>query len=232
MPRLPVLAAALLTLTATPALAQSDAQPYRGSGTEPFWSVSIGSRTIRLEQAGSQARSFAKPRPVIGLNSERYQGRGIVVYISHVACNDGMSGRTFKDTVVVTLGRRMLRGCGGPVLSEAGATVLDGAWDVESIAGTPVVRGSTVTIRFDNGRVSGNTGCNSFNGAFTFARGVLTPGSLATTRRACIERGLNQQEQRLLGAMTGSLSVSRNRAGKLVITRAGRPALVLAPVRG
>lgn len=231
MPRLPLLAPALLIL-ATPALAQNDAQPYRARGTEPFWSLSIGTVSIRLEEPGRRQQGFARPRPIIGFNGELYRGRRITVDITHVECSDGMSDRIFKDTVTVTMGRRTLRGCGGPVLRETNGSLLDGAWNVESIAGTPVVRGSTVTIRFDNGRVSGNTGCNSFNGAFTFARGVLTPGSLATTRRACVERGLNQQEQRLLGALRGSLSVSRNRAGKLVVTQAGRPALVLAPVRG
>src|SRR5690349_2361346 len=98
MRHLPLFATALLTL-ATPAFAQSDAQPYRAVGTEPFWSLSIGTGTIRLEEPGKRPQTFAKPRPIIGFNGERYQGRGIVVDVTHVECNDGMSDRTFHDTV-------------------------------------------------------------------------------------------------------------------------------------
>lgn len=226
-------AAGLLTLVALPALAQSNAQPYRALGTEPFWSLTIDGSRIRYQPANGRTVTVAKPRPIIGFNGERYEARGMTVDITHVECSDGMSDRSYHDTVTLTLRGRTLRGCGGTILSErpTPGPVIEGAWTIQSIAGRPPVAQSMPRVTFTNVRMSGSTGCNNFNGGFRFERGRLTAGPLATTRRGCIGP-VNAQEQKLLRLFDQPLSVSRNRNGKLVMTARGGETLVLAPVRG
>src|SRR4051812_7080668 len=106
-----IAAAGALALIALPAHAQSNTQPYQALGTEPFWSLTIDGSTIRYEPAGGRVVRVAKPRPIVGFNGERYQARGMTVDITHVECSDGMSDRTFHDTVTVNVAGRTLRGC-------------------------------------------------------------------------------------------------------------------------
>jgi heat shock protein HslJ len=228
-----IAAAGLLTLTALPALAQSNAEPYRALGTEPFWSLTIDGSRIRYQPAEGRVVTVAKPRPIVGFNGERYVTRGLTVDITHVECSDGMSDRTFHDTVTVTRRGRTLRGCGGNVLSEqpAPGSLIEGEWRIQSIAGRPPVAQSNPRVTFTSTKMSGSTGCNNFNGGFRFDRGRLTAGPLATTRRAC-PGALNTQEQKLIKLFGKPLSVSRNRNGKLVMTARGGETVVLAPVRG
>jgi heat shock protein HslJ len=132
----------------------------------------------------------------------------------------------------VTVDGKRFEGCGGAAAAEIPHSVVVGNWRVQTIAGRPVVQGTTVTIRFENGRVSGNTGCNSFSGRASLDRGRLTTGPLVTTRRACMGRFQNAQERDLLALLGERLSVSQNRNGKLVLTGARGRTLVLAPERG
>lgn len=226
-----IAAAGLLTLIALPAFAQSNAQPYRALGTEPFWSLTIDGRTIRYQPAEGRAVTVARPRPIVGFNGERYVTRGLTVDITHVECSDGMSDRTYHDTVTVTLRGRTLRGCGGDVLSKrpAQASLLEGEWRIESINRRLVAPRTRPRVTFSGQRISGNASCNNFNGSFRFERGRLTAGPLATTRMACTQRVQNVQESNVLRILGKPLSVSRNRNGKLVLTARGGETVVLAP---
>lgn len=55
------------------------------------------------------------------------------------------------------------------------------------------------TLRLgEDGRVSGSTGCNTFTGTFTRAGANLGFSPLATTRRACLDPALAEQERTYL----------------------------------
>ncbi|MCW3848753.1 META domain-containing protein [Sphingomonas sp. LB-2] len=229
-------AAGLLTIAAfTPgdASAQNPAEraPYKALGTEPFWALTITPQTMKFERPDGPAVSVPTPRVIHGFAGEIYQTRRINVNIVHKRCSDGMSDRTYPDTVQVSVDGRQYQGCGGAAAVEVPRPIVDGSWRVRSIAGRPVVPGTTVTIRFENGRVSGNTGCNAFSGRFSFERGRLSAGPLITTKRACT-RFTGTQEQDFLQLLGQRLSVSRNRGGKLVLTGARGRTLVLAPEGG
>jgi len=213
--------------------AQSAAQPYHGLGTEPFWSITLDGQTIRYEPATGPVIAVPSPRPIIGFNGERYVTRRLTVDITHVKCSDGMSDRSYPDTVVLTIDGRTLRGCGGEAAASpapAPWTLLEGEWTIQSIAGRRPVAGTRPEMRFQGTRISGNTGCNNFGGAFRFERGHLTTGALISTRRACA-RPASAQEQNVLKLLGQRLSVSRNRAGRLVMTSRGGQTLVLARLR-
>lgn len=224
-------AAVALTALASPALAQRG-EPYKAVGTEPFWGLTIDARTMKFEAPDKRSVIVPTPRVINGFAGEIYKTRRIDVNIVHRQCSDGMSDRTYRDTVTVTVDGRRYQGCGGgSQVAENPRSVIEGNWQVQSIGGVPVMRGSNVTLSFNGNRVSGNTGCNSLNGDFRLDRGVLNAGPLATTRRACIGRYAMTQERSLIDLLGQRLSVSRNRNGKLVLTGRAGKTLVLAPAR-
>lgn len=97
-------------------------------------------------------------------------------------------------------------GLAGP---ESVATMQDGhdsklkgtEWLVETIDGNVVLEDAQPTVTFDHEeRLSGYTGCNRFAGAFTERGGLLEFSPLVSTRRACQEAVMHQ-EQMFLKAM-------------------------------
>jgi heat shock protein HslJ len=76
---------------------------------------------------------------------------------------------------------------------------------------TSLVAGSTVTAEFaDDGTVSGNAGCNSFNGTYEVLGDTMTIGPLATTRMAC-EPELSEQEANYLAALENATRFTLDR---------------------
>ncbi|NIJ20155.1 heat shock protein HslJ [Sphingomonas naasensis] len=233
--RFPTLvAASLIALTALPAAAQAQAQAdYSARGTEPFWSLTIGARTMQFETPGRRAVVVQTPKVIHGFAGEIWQTRRIDVNTVHRSCSDGMSDRVYSDTVTVKVDGRTYKGCGGDASTPAGrGRLIEGSWRIEALSGRPVARGTTPDVTFRDGHISGNASCNRFNGSYDFARGRLTAGPLATTRMACMERVKNVQEATILRLFGEKLSVSRNRAGKLVLSSADGRTMTLAPERG
>ena len=60
----------------------------------------------------------------------------------------------------------------------------------------------------EDGTVSGNAGCNTYNGPWTQSddRTDISVGPLATTRMACADQDANDQETSLLQALEASVS--------------------------
>ncbi|MDD5277435.1 MAG: META domain-containing protein [Methylovulum sp.] len=59
----------------------------------------------------------------------------------------------------------------------------------------------SITIRFDNGNVHGNAGCNPFSATYTRNGNQLHIGQLRSTQRACAESSLMEQEAYFLQAL-------------------------------
>lgn len=105
-------------------------------------------------------------------------------------------------------------------------TLAGSAWAIEEIEGQPVLDKNATALRFDpDGRVSGNTGCNSVTGSATIAADKVTFSTLATTRRACAPEAM-AQEQRLLKALEGVRNFSLDAAGTLRLLGQGGDPLV------
>jgi heat shock protein HslJ len=82
------------------------------------------------------------------------------------------------------------------------------SWDVIGYnngkqAVTSVLAGTTLTAEFGtDGTLSGNSGCNTFNGTYTLDGSKITIGPLASTRMACAEpEGVMEQEAQYLAAL-------------------------------
>ena len=63
--------------------------------------------------------------------------------------------------------------------------------------------GSAVTLRFEDGEVSGNAGCNPFFGSFTLEGDRIEISGLGSGRKLC-EPELMDQEQAFLSALEGA----------------------------
>jgi heat shock protein HslJ len=79
-------------------------------------------------------------------------------------------------------------------------------WRVVEIGGQPAAgsggpREPHLQFEADGRRVVGSTGCNGLTGQFTHDGPTLRFGPTATTRMACVDPSVNEQEQRFLAAL-------------------------------
>lgn len=98
---------------------------YRAIGTEPFWDLEIGRELIFTDRGNNVSVSQAAPQPMQGSEGPTYRTDRLEVNIVHRQCNDGMSDRSYPDTVDVRVdGRQRYRGCGAPIeyFSQTGET--------------------------------------------------------------------------------------------------------------
>jgi heat shock protein HslJ len=223
------IAGALMIGCATPALAQD--APYRAAGTEPFWSLTIDSRMMTFQAPGKRTIEVATPRVINGFAGEIYQTRRMNVNVIHTSCTDGMSDRTWHDRVTVMLDGKRYEGCGGmtaadtqpppPVRQGPDVAALDGsAWRIVSVDGVRVATARPTSIRFSNGRVEGNAGCNSFGGDYRQAGIRLETMRIISTKMACVGPGM-AIEGKVFGILTGPSQLTYNRDATLTVSGAG-----------
>ncbi len=121
--------------------------------------------------------------------------------------------RNLVATSVVALVVALAFGCAeeppkevrGPGAGAAPATMVPLAgdeWVVVEIARAPVAENSSVSFTFGtDGRVSGNSTCNSFSGPYEATGDSLHIGPTMGTLRACTETSMMEQETRFLGLL-------------------------------
>jgi putative lipoprotein len=81
-----------------------------------------------------------------------------------------------------------------------------GEWrllEINGIAAIPTQVDRRPTIRFsaDSARATGNGGCNSYGGDATVSGSSLHVSRVISTKRACLDPALNQQESRFFSAL-------------------------------
>lgn len=208
---------------------------YTALGTEPFWSLRIDDREMRFDPADGAVVAVAVPRPTRTFNGERYVTRRLSATIANVECSDGMSDRSYADTVTVQVDGRTLRGCGGAVLSGAENTApddedggyadrLNGDWRVVSINGR-AARGSSVS--FDNGRLTGRS-CNRFSANYDTRGDGMSVGAVTSTRMACEDARMDEESD-LFAALEGDLSVRDTGGARIELVGRDGARIVLAP---
>jgi heat shock protein HslJ len=197
---------------------------YRAVGTEPFWSLVIGERTLVFTEANAPGVEIVqpKPRPIIGFAGEIYQTPRINVNIVHARCSDGMSDRIYADKVQLRVDGRSFEGCGGATVMPA--TLAGTSWTVESVNGRPTGGGERFQVSFDGERMSGQFGCNRVSGGYRFDGLTFTAGALAMTRMACPDMSFEQLAAGILAAplaarMDGDRLVLANPPSTIVLKR-------------
>ena len=214
----------LLTLflfAASPASAQPaepEGQIYDAHGTEPFWGLTF--EDGKMIYAFDEERiEVVRPRPTTTRRGVHvYRTARMTVEISHEGrCNDGMSEYEYPDTVRIHIGRgrggRPLEGCGGGILPPV--TLVNTGWAIADIDGAQV-GGEAYQLNFEeNGRLSGQAGCNRFSGSYTQSGRRLTAGPIAITRMACPGERM-VQEAKMMQLLRGPVQI--NYRGGMIMT--------------
>lgn len=136
-----------------------------------------------------------------------------------------MPGISANRYIFTLIGLLILAGLAAWLLPQAmssrAAPGLEGKiWHLVSVGGAPAVPGSQATIKFEAGKVSGSTGVNSFGGDYQVSGTTIIFGDIASTLIAGTDPKLNDQEQKVLGALRGQLSY-RVSGGQLELVSAG-----------
>jgi uncharacterized membrane protein len=212
---------------------------YRAIGNEPFWDLEIGRDMVFTDRGNDNFRVIQPtPRPINGVAGEIYQTQRLNVNIVHSRCSDGMSDRTYPDTVQVRVDGREFRGCGAPIafFSEVGengqlnypgpgAMVLTGTnWRVTAINGrqTPP---RNFYMNFIPDRIGAKFGCNSLGAGYSVNGSVLTAGAVMATRMACPDMSFENEGSAILALPMnigggGDRLILSNSAGSIELVRA------------
>ena len=135
-----------------------------------------------------------------------------------------------KDAIItiITVLAVVLVACGG---SDANA-LRNTAWELESLAENAVLPGTTITLEFSDGQISGSAGCNQYGGSYQTEEDNLSVGDIFATEMGCIEpEGILEQETAYLTAL-GTAATYRITADRLEIyDDAGARILVFVALR-
>lgn len=87
-----------------------------------------------------------------------------------------------------------------------GAPLATGEWHLVAINGvaaipTNVSRRPTIRFSPDSGSASGSGGCNNYHGTATISGTSLQMSQVLSTKRACIDDAMNEQETRFFSTL-------------------------------
>ena len=102
-------------------------------------------------------------------------------------------------------------------------------WLVAAIDGEPTPASGDYHVNFENGRISGRFGCNSWSGAFAVTGERITAAQVASTKMACLgpagsfeNRGLAVINQPMRWSwVSGQRLMLASGAGSLLLVRQG-----------
>jgi heat shock protein HslJ/uncharacterized membrane protein len=176
-------------------------------GNEPNWKVDLTTPSVaKAEVLGEEAQTYrggATRNEVLKETLWRGSpdaGRDLVVFLSDKSCSDQMSDVVHPVTARASFpdGRffagccRVVGGSGAAGGAATGVAPLQGrSWRLESLPGKDGralgAARQPLTMRFEQNRVSGFSGCNRFTGAYAVDGDVVTFSKLAGTMMACPE---------------------------------------------
>lgn len=193
---------------------------FRGHGTEPFWTLTIGEERLSFEhfdllsaEAVRTEAQYSGGAIVFSSRSENEGQRDFIVLIEDGLCSDGMSDTPYPKSVRVFVDGLAFSGCGGDPQE-----VLQGAdWTVTELMGDTVPDNAGITITFDgSGGMSGYGGCNRFTAQYALDDG-FSVGPIASTRRACINPEISRLEHQLFTALGTVITLEVSDDGALTL---------------
>lgn len=94
-----------------------------------------------------------------------------------------------------------------PLPASSTISLVGTEWVLRDLAGTPALASPQATLSFpEAGRVAGSGSCNRFTGSVEISGSRLKFGPLASTRMACMDNGVSDQEDRYFKALGGATS--------------------------
>jgi heat shock protein HslJ len=193
----------------------------------PTWRLAaVGSKDVAGLATGAATARFEAGRVSGFSGCNRFTGGytldGDSVVVGQLAgtmmaCSDPQMAieKTFRSALTGTL-RKAIRGDRLTLTSASGdalafqvepAPTLEGVdWGVtgfnngrQAVVG-PLL-GTTITMTFSNGLVTGSSGCNTFRAPYTSQGNRLSIGPATSTRKTCPAEGVMKQEREFLAAL-------------------------------
>jgi heat shock protein HslJ len=170
--------------------------PLRGYGHEPSWMVRVEPDAVTIYRLTDVIVSFPTRQPETGPASFTFndpEGPARAGFQRDI-CRDTATGMPHPFTVRAHAGPDIFDGCGGdPQTLFANAN-----WTLALLGGETLSSDHDLSIRFEEGRVTGSGGCNRFAGGYTLTGESLTLTQLVSTQMACADGDVMGQEIRLL----------------------------------
>lgn len=91
-------------------------------------------------------------------------------------------------------------------------------WKVTDLNKSPMVEGTTLTIRFHDGVVRGSSGCNTYEGVYDLDKNKIAIGKLKLTTDNCMKPGIMEQEREFTNFLMQAATFSIT-ANQLTITK-------------
>ena len=131
----------------------------------------------------------------------------------------------FKTFTLITVIAILLTACGS-----IGEDSLKGtSWELYAISKHPPIDGSHITLKFEDGQVSGNSGCNSFGGDYKVNGDKIEFGMMMSTLMACADPAMMDQETSFM-QMLGKAQRFELADDQLLVYGSGDEALTFVPV--
>jgi heat shock protein HslJ len=192
--------------------------PLRGFGHEPNWHVRVEADNVTIFRQTEALLSFPTRQPDVVPSRFRFDDPGST---SHVVfrrqiCRDIATGMPHPFTVIARLRPETFEGCGGdPETLFANAN-----WTLAQLGEEALTSDRELSIRFEDGRVSGSSGCNRFMGGYSLTGESLTLSELATTQMACSDEVM-AQEGRILDRLADVSMFDLTDADGALVLRTG-----------
>ena len=100
-------------------------------------------------------------------------------------------------------------------------------WRVVEIGGAPTYGANPPTVSFGNGRIRGDSGCNTFSANLKMDQTAIDVGSINSTLRLC-EGAVGAIETQFMRALVGATSFAFDAEGNLVLDGAGGEVQLIA----
>lgn len=101
------------------AAGDGDSYSYSASGTEPFWSLTIGGGRMVYDSADGPDVTVPTPQQQPTRAGYRYVTPEMTVAVNTFQRCDAANGAEYHDTVRITIGAATVTGCGGEVTTAA-----------------------------------------------------------------------------------------------------------------
>jgi len=205
-------------------------RPYRARGNEPGWTVAFAGQIAEVvADYGEITREVPRPapHPVPGGYVFDLSGADARLRVEEDLCHDDATGMPYPDTAQLTLGDRVLRGCGG----DPADLLTGGAWRITDLGGAALIEPDRLSLNFlDAGRVAGSGGCNRIVGGFSLSGEGLHFGPMASTMMACPDP-LMEQERRMLDALEQVMAFDLDARGRLLLLAEDRRTVLIEAAR-
>jgi heat shock protein HslJ len=144
----------------------------------------------------------------------------------------GCNPMKIKSTIIVILAGTIvlsLAACSGinPVKSDP----LEGtSWVLTAYRKSRPIPETSITATFEEGRVHGSAGCNSYSGSYQVGNGTIEVGAIAITEMACLgPEGIMEQETMFINEFLREAQTFQVTDDQLQIFRSDREALTFIP---